>query len=150
LKASGVIVNREVEIRPGQLTDIYVTAVSRDPSDEGDSIRVVIEVKGAWNRTLSSVMEIQLKNRYLCKYNTHHGLYLDVWFPRSHRQSPQQVLETGISKLKTTLTKQASEISDEAATLKAFVLDASLPSRRQKRSTGKCGNAYLQSNRATS
>jgi hypothetical protein len=70
LKERGVIVNREVEIRRGERTDIQVDAVRKKPNgDVYDSITVIIEVKGCWNDELNSAMEVQLVNRYL-KDNT--------------------------------------------------------------------------------
>jgi hypothetical protein len=51
LISKGIILHREVEIRRGERTDIYVDAVV--PNSAGgvsDRVSVIIEVKGCWNK----------------------------------------------------------------------------------------------------
>jgi hypothetical protein len=82
LVGSGVVINREVEIRrgtgkgDGERTDIHVDAVVKSASGEALSVeRAIIETKGCWNRNLRTAMGDQLVGRYL-KDNCRHGLYL--------------------------------------------------------------------------
>jgi hypothetical protein len=137
LKESGVVVNREVEIRPGQLTDVLITAIPQRPSPGGrEPLRVVIETKGSWNRKLQSDMKDQLRDRYLSKYGSRYGLYLVLWFPSQRRrkdQHPRPDHRRAINTMKAVLMKQAEEFSNPTALLRVFVLDASLPPRRPKR-----------------
>lgn len=81
LYQKGIIINREVEIRRGERTDIQVDAVRKKQNgDVYDSVTVIIEVKGCWNDELNSAMEIQLVNRYLKDNTCQHGVYLIGWF----------------------------------------------------------------------
>ncbi len=84
---SGVIVNREVEIRrgegdkPGERTDIHIDAAIPGQSGEiYDVIKAIIEVKGCWNPELNKAMEAQLVERYLKNSDCNHGIYLVGWF----------------------------------------------------------------------
>ena len=53
LKTRGIIVNREVEIRRGEITDIHVDAILfKDRKDIIDILKAIIEVKGCWNPEL--------------------------------------------------------------------------------------------------
>ena len=103
LKARGVIVNREVEIRSrrsseqGERVDIHVDAIRPRPEGDADRLKVIIEVKACWNPELKSAMETQLVDRYLAENPGAGGLYLVGWFNcpqwdgRDHRrQAPNQ------------------------------------------------------------
>lgn len=139
LKNRGVIANREVEIRrregdfPGQNTDIHVDAISKDPDSETyDRITVIIETKGCWNQKLKIDMEMQLKRRYLKDNACRFGLYLVGWFNCSqwdsndYRQAQAPKLTRKEAQQK--FDDQSLMVSDHSVTLKAFVLDAALPS----------------------
>jgi len=83
----GIIVNREVMIRPsgetgeGEITDILVDAIAQDPLEQTYSrITVVIETKCCWYAELHERMERQLANRYLKDTSYHHGLYIVGWY----------------------------------------------------------------------
>ena len=76
----GIIVNREVQIRRGQETDIHIDAVNPSISGGVDIIRAIIEVKGCWNQELDTAMESQLVKRYLLENQCPNGLYLVGWF----------------------------------------------------------------------
>jgi len=81
LSGRGIIVNREVQIRRGEATDIHVDAVM--PDDQGNAagaVSAIIEVKGCWNRDLDAAMETQLVGRYLKDNHCPNGLYLVGWF----------------------------------------------------------------------
>lgn len=88
LKARGIVVNREVEIRrresdggaAGQRTDIQVNAVRLVKGQPADIITVIMEVKGCWHPKLKTAMATQLVDRYLAENQCRHGLYVVGWF----------------------------------------------------------------------
>ncbi|HXD30147.1 MAG TPA: hypothetical protein VN643_03465 [Pyrinomonadaceae bacterium] len=144
LKARGIIVGREVQIRQseglfkGQNTDIHVDAFIRDDNgNASDRITVIIETKGCWNADLDRAMETQLKSRYLKNHASPFGLYLVGWFNceqwtsqgRRKQRSARVTLQQATEKFE----KQAASLSDQDATLKTFVLNAGLPSSSQSR-----------------
>ena len=69
IKARGIVVNREVEIRkgmgasPGEITDIHVDAIVKGAMGAFDRISVIVEVKGCWNPDVLTAMEAQLAER---------------------------------------------------------------------------------------
>lgn len=79
----GVVVNREVQIRPrrgtrpGERTDIHVDAVVPETQLR---LRVIIEVKGNWHPELEVSLDEQLSDRYLEENSCRHGIYLVGWF----------------------------------------------------------------------
>lgn len=87
LETEGVVASREVEIRPGtatgtgQETDIHVDVVRSGSEEEPPlHLKVVVEVKGCWNRSVKSDMKEQLFKRYLHESDCNHGLYVVGWF----------------------------------------------------------------------
>ena len=55
LKQRGVIVNCEVEIRPGQETDIKIDAVLiRDPRLGAERVSLIVETKGLWSNEIGT------------------------------------------------------------------------------------------------
>ncbi len=136
LAKSGVIVNREVEIRrrqgdggaPGERTDIEVNA--RVPQT-GERLTVIVEVKGSWNAKLNTAMETQLADRYVRDNPCRHGLYLVGWFvcpqwdPDDRRQ--QDPSKSQKADLEASLDAQSRELSvGQDLKVKALVLDAAL------------------------
>jgi hypothetical protein len=85
LKGRGVIIAREVEIRPsasprsGERTDIHVD-VAVDVQGQGQTFSVIVESKGCWSRGLHSDMTDQLARRYLRDNATRTGIFLVGWF----------------------------------------------------------------------
>jgi hypothetical protein len=81
LRDQGIVVNREVQIRLGEFTDIHVDAVAPGTGTEpAQVISAIIEVKGCWNRELDTAMECQLVGRYLTAHQCPNGVYLVAWF----------------------------------------------------------------------
>lgn len=132
LREKGIVVNREVEIRPlrgtkaGQETDILVEAVDLMARHDSDAIQVIIETKGCWNPELNSAMQAQLVERYLAENQCCHGLYLvgyywcESWDNRDHRKRPcREDIEAISQKLKT----QAEALSDSRITVVVRLLD---------------------------
>lgn len=134
LKSKGVIINREVEIRRGERTDIQVDAVIKNQNGEVyDSITVIIEVKGGWNnKELDTAMEEQLVNRYLKDNRCQHGLYLIAWFnceqwdDSDYRKRDAQKKNNSIEEAKEKYEQQAAKLSNSGVTVKAFVLNTAL------------------------
>jgi hypothetical protein len=131
LRDRGIIVNREVEIRPPERTDIQVDAVTERSALGYDRITVIIEVKGCWNEDLDSAMESQLANRYLRNNPGRCGLYLvgwfncDLWDEADYRKRvcPQLTLEEAQARY----AQQAAGLSQAGAQVRALVLNTALP-----------------------
>lgn len=138
LKARGIIANREVEFRRlsqsgvGEKTDIVVDAVCQN-GKQFETISVVIECKGCWNKDLSTAMESQLRNRYLIDDQHRFGLYLVGWF-LCHKWDDDHYQKKDTLKLNLTyetaqafFDKQAFDLSNGPKDIQAFVLNAALP-----------------------
>ncbi len=137
LAERGVVVNREVVIRRGgggrrgERTDIHVDAVVPSPNQgQYDTVSVIIEAKGCWNRKLGTAMEEQLVNRYLHENQCRHGLYLVGWFnceqwdaadPRKGR-APKYGIDAARGKLE----EQAKKLSLGDLSIRSAVLDLAL------------------------
>jgi hypothetical protein len=139
LRRRAIILNREVEIRrslgkeirQGQETDIQVDAIARNPRHgELHRISVIIEVKGCWNKELTTAMREQLVDRYLAESDCRHGLYLvgwflcDAWDNEDSRKSdtPRWPLQQA----KEHFQEQAAQLSQGRFLIRSFILDAEL------------------------
>ena len=140
LRERGIVTNREVEIRPrqgtggdpGERTDIHVDAVSRLGRNI-ERIRVIVEVKGCWNREVNTAISTQLRDRYLKDNDCSHGLYVvgwylcDQWDSRDGRNGEaRRQMPNTLADARQRFSQQAAAESDETATLAAVVLDCSL------------------------
>ncbi len=133
LEKSGIILNREVEIRPrygsraGEQTDILVRTSASDGPADHRVVSVVIEVKGNWHQELYTAMESQLVNRYLKENKCQCGLYLVGWFSSADwngcNASRAQI--KSMEEARTFLENQASDLSGDKRRIRAYVLDAS-------------------------
>lgn len=74
-----IVLNREVQPRRGQKTDIWVDAISNTVNGI-QKITVVIEVKGCWNGEVKTAMKTQLVDRYLQANGLTHGIYVVGWY----------------------------------------------------------------------
>ncbi|HZU97603.1 MAG TPA: hypothetical protein VFF73_12965 [Planctomycetota bacterium] len=135
----GIIVGREVEIRPsippttGEVTDIHVDAVAPAPRPgQLGVVTIIIEAKGSWNDGLFTDMQGQLRDRYLAENACQYGLYLVGWYlceqwdPADWR-STRATARRDLRDLRSALEGQARQLSTEGAKLRAVVLDVSLP-----------------------
>ena len=129
LQGRGIIVNREVQIRRGEETDIHIVAIREKQDGSRDQVRVITEVKGCWHAEVKTAMETQLRDRYLRENQCGHGLYLVAWFlcdkwkdESRKKKTPQWSLEEA----RTFFEDQARTLSRPGETLAAFVLDARL------------------------
>jgi hypothetical protein len=132
LGGRGIVVNREVQNRPRDITDIRVEAFVRD--EEGrpaDAVAVVMEMKGCWNRDLDTAMVAQLADRYLQPDGLGHGIYLVFWFdtaawdPNDPRRRKAQRLT--LASARELFESQASGLKPRGLRIVPVVLDASLP-----------------------
>lgn len=131
LKERGIIVNREVEIRRGERTDIYIDAVMQNQCKEVyDSITVIIEVKGCWHPDLNHAMKTQLMDRYLKDNRCQYGLYLVGWFncvqweDNDYRKKRSQNIS--VDEARKQFDKQATELSQQCTRIKTFVINTAL------------------------
>jgi len=76
--SSGVVLNREVQPRRGQKTDVLVDAIAGGAADKR-RLTVVIEVKGCWHAEVRTALETQLVETYLNPNGWTHGIYLVAW-----------------------------------------------------------------------
>jgi hypothetical protein len=129
LKTRGIVVNREVQIRKGQETDIHIVAIRENQDGSVDQVRVITEVKGCWHQEVKTAMETQLRDRYLRENQCGHGLYLVMWFlcekwkdESRKRRTPQWTFEEA----QEFFSRQAEDLSKPGKALRALVLDARL------------------------
>jgi len=128
LGGSAVVVNREVELRKTDETDIRVDAVrAKDPS----RISVLVEVKGCWNDGVDSDMERQLRDRYMRNSRIRCGLYVVGWYSCSawdatdyrQKRTKEWTLETA----RAYFGEQARQLSCNGMRMRAVVLDLAFP-----------------------
>lgn len=130
LRDRGIIINREVEIRRGQETDIRVDAVAKRGQDTFDRITVIIEAKGCWHRELETAMGEQLLGRYMKENRCDHGLYLvgwfcsDKWDDEDYRK--QDAPQCSLEEAQRRLNDQATQLSKGNVRIQAFVLDVTI------------------------
>ncbi len=137
LVQTGIIVNREVQIRrgsgrkPGQRTDIHVDTVMPEAGHASARISAIIEVKGCWNPSLHTDMKSQLVDRYLAENRCPNGLYLVVWFnpeqwdPGDPRRREALRLAPDRGELTAKLERHSKSLSVGGTTIVSKVLDAS-------------------------
>ena len=136
IRDRGIIVNREVQIRPkiegsGQETDIHVDAVIRsEGGSEFDIVQCIIETKGCWHQELNNAMQTQLVDRYLRDNQCQNGIYLigyfmcDAWDNNDYRKG--KCSKKGIEKMHEYFDAQAESLSKDGLTIRARVLDVRL------------------------
>jgi hypothetical protein len=138
LSSSGLILNREVEVKNpsgrgvGMRQDIRIE-VSEEES--GQHHVVVVEVKGMWNAGVKSSLETQLVNDYLIGGGLSHGIYLVVDFSSAQMVGSVSKARTSASNrrgLGRMLKRQASQASP-AVTVVPVIHRADLPSPSGRR-----------------
>jgi hypothetical protein len=126
LKGRGIVVNREVKVREGERTDIYVDAIAAD----GARITIVIEAKGCWNPDLFTAMRDQLVDRYLLDARATRGMYLVGWFYCDNWSDADKVRKAHCPSDKLAMTgrleEQANDLSSNERRVDALVIDAAL------------------------
>ncbi len=83
LSTSGLLINREVEIRRngpgiGERTDLLVEASSLD-RNVTSTLSLPVEVKGAWSDELLTSLDEQLAARYMADLGAPAGAYIAIW-----------------------------------------------------------------------
>jgi hypothetical protein len=138
LNKRGFFANREVEFRRlkqsgvGEKTDIVVDAVCQF-GEQFETVSVVIESKGCWNKDLKTAMEFQLRDRYLIDDQHRIGLYLVGWFlcdkwDGNHDQKKATLkLKLSIEEMQAFFDQQAADLSCDPIHIQALVLNAGLP-----------------------
>ncbi len=125
LQAQGIVLNREVVVRPADRLDILVEAICPDSkTNQFRAIRVIIEVKRDFNAGIDHAMETQLSERYLADNGCRTGLYLVAWFNRN-RQRGEKAQER-LREFRAKLEAQAAKASIAGKNLRAWVLDCCL------------------------
>ncbi len=128
-----IVVNREVQIRRGQETDIHIEALPQHLiTAEAPVPRVIVEVKGCWNKHLKTDIEHQLVSRYLERTPHSAGVYLVGWFICSKWREPsaatrrRQVPAWSIEKARAYFEEKASQLAQAGRFVGAVVLDIGL------------------------
>ncbi len=138
LRDSGVVLNREVQIRAGsgvgvgESTDLHIDAVKRSGDDAVfDIVSAIVETKGCWNPELKKAMKTQLADRYLKdNHITSHGLYVvgwyncDQWDRSDYRwaRCPKSTVE----EMRNFFDQQARDLTNDDREIRAFVLNTAL------------------------
>ncbi|WP_433261538.1 hypothetical protein ACQPZF_27095 [Actinosynnema sp. CS-041913] len=119
LQLRGIIVNREVMIRPtdegdsGERPDILVEATATSSWLESiETISVPIEIKGNWHEAVPTAQQDQLM-RYLAAKNTDVGIYLVGWYDLEHWTSDDPNPKRAATRLNS--PEQLTEILEEQA-----------------------------------
>lgn len=136
LKARGIIINREVEVRlnlgaKGERTDIHIDAVKKNIYPAAfERVTVVIEAKGSWNSGIETDMETQLAEQYLAESACQSGIYLVGWFNCSQWDDDDyrraDSFKHQLQDLKDQLERQALQVSKNGLKITTVLLDASL------------------------
>lgn len=115
LKDRGIIVNREVTVRTlpggknGERMDVKIEAVTQD----GETVTLIIEVKGCWNRDIPQSIEDQLVDEYMGPNGLRYGIFLVAWF--GSEQWTDCDRRKNIGRCSGELDELAEEIEGEAA-----------------------------------
>jgi hypothetical protein len=137
LRDRGIISHREVKIRRctgpenrGQITDLYVNAVRKKRRDDFyDSIPVIIEVKGSFNKRIKKDIKEQLVDRYLKDNYCNYGLYVIYWplcAQWDDRDKAKKRPLKDIERAKRNYARYASDLSQGSVQIKACVIDTGL------------------------
>ena len=87
LKNRGIVIGREVQLRRGQRTDIYIEAVP-EAGSKLPTVTVVIEIKGCWNKDVTTAVASQLVGDYIQPNGHTHGIYIVGWFVCDQWEKP--------------------------------------------------------------
>lgn len=140
LGGRGVVVGREVQIRPGpggkmgESGDLVIDAIAGERVEGAPTVSVTVEVKGCWHPAVDTALRVQLAERYLLPEGERQGIYVVGWFAADdwdrtdwrRRACAGRDLESSRQAFK----QQAGEVSAELdLEIDAVVLDCSLPPR---------------------
>jgi hypothetical protein len=149
LRGRGVAVGREVLVQPtdaygaGDRTDILIEATMRHKSLYGPTsceFRVVLEVKGIWNKNVTTDMRQQLAERYLPEVHSGNGIYVigcypvDLWTALLEQWTGKRDDRRGRAKINNSpellnaLSSEAASIrTDLSVVVRPFLLNVTRP-----------------------
>ncbi|MFM0091782.1 ATP-binding protein [Paraburkholderia sediminicola] len=138
LSHKGAVVNREVQVRShnpkgmGERTDILVElSPPAKNGKSGNTLRLVIEVKGCWNAELMTAPASQLRDNYMKAYSAASGIYLIMWFmcdrwtqdDQRKRETRKLIPNETFDACVDAVTEACIAASVGAASLTPFVID---------------------------
>lgn len=140
LRGRGVVVGREVQVRPGpggkmgESTDLLVEAIAGERVEGAERVSVSIEVKGCWHPKVDEAMETQLAERYLRNEGRCQGVYIVGWFAAGDWNESDRrrraCARRDLSESRRFFAEQARDVSSRhELQIDAFVLDATLSTR---------------------
>ena len=115
-----IIVNREVQVFKGEKSGLGSADFQIDAFNKrGDQITVIVEAKGDFHRReIKKSMQTQLKDNYLDRNPSNHGIYL-VYFTKEYKRGEIATHQ----KATTFFEQQANKLSTNGHQIKSFVLD---------------------------
>lgn len=131
--SSGVIINREVQIRrklysdgqSGSRTDLWIQAIDGN----GQVLTLCIEVKCNWNSSAKGALRAQLINKYMTGGTAEAGILLLGWYECPAWEKSRQrstVNWTDIESAKNDLDAQAEQERSEGCLVSTLIIDCSL------------------------
>ncbi len=133
LRIKGIVINREVEIRPGEFTDILVQTTPKIKDGLGfDQFSVIIEAKGSWHPKIKTAMKDQLVHGYMRQHQCRHGVYLvgwfqcDKWDSNDNSKDNARAFASTIEDARDLLGQQADALSRPDLSVRSVVLDTRL------------------------
>jgi hypothetical protein len=134
-----IVIGRELRLQipipgasEGLRTDIDVQAPRITGPGEGERTpRVIVEVKGSWNKDLKTAMGEQLVEKYLEPHRVTAGLFLVGYFTCASwtESAPKQQSQRcgSLADLRQVLSAQAAELTNAMREVRVQVLNTSLP-----------------------
>lgn len=125
------IVSREVSVRPGNYTDLYISTFTGEEENEEQEVSVVVEVKGSWNPEVYKGIQNQLVENYLAEASCRFGLYFvgwhfcEAWSGSDPRKSDAR--RGGLESHEEKLSKRIDDLDKEKIVVHRVVADLSLP-----------------------
>lgn len=128
-KDKGIIIFREVSIQWNERTDIEVVA-GAIRGRKLHPLSVTIEVKGAWNRDVTTAAATQLAKRYLIGTGRRTGIYLVLWIHcKASTGQPCRLNARNLNAARKEVTDlvASAQVAFPTLNLEPAVLDLALP-----------------------
>lgn len=129
-----VVVNREVQVRRNSRSGIPERAdlLIEAPTASGEpSLKVVIEIKGAWSNEIDTAIPNQLIGRYMRDFQPAEGIYLvlwpdvDSWSSTQGNEDRRRLMNLNREETEAVLEQQAERGSAEGSQVRVKHLDIS-------------------------
>jgi hypothetical protein len=136
LAGKGIVVGRDVQVHRLDRLDLRVDAIAESELGSSlETVRVIVEVKGCWNRKVKEAMGTQLVHKYLKNRDPQHGLFVVGWFLCSAwtGKNPNRkcIKFANIEELRKFLSDQAEALSADGRRIQSAVLDITIaPSKK--------------------